>query len=485
MGYGLMDYNKLPVILKRYSFEEKMRVLQFYSRDLMNITGVELKDAWPLPWELETFLLFSVKFLEYQQKDFAGKNINVFINIINSIKNHQHPKSLKYAGTIKSWDLVLVAFGSTQFDIQSYNIYKYYRYNYFFNYIGEEVNMKQEFKNKFNVNYDMFLKLGFSLSTFCSLKVNLNPQILKYIVLKYIDVTTKLMLSREDFSNKIDEYSYTIDDYLYCIRPSYLFPFIEYNGVIHLPLPHCLTRAITDSLLYRLTDENNELRTIFGKNVLEDYLYDIVYESNLYEEVLKEHEYHMHRNLMKTPDVMVRNGNEYLFFESKASVPYAKTRILEESYLENEIEKISDAVIQLYKQLYNYFGKYFNFFSIENPIINVKKIFGVVVLLEESYIRRDLIYSKVLEKMKLSKENKKYRWLVNHIKVCNLYDIERYMFTSTDVLQSIKQQSNYNDYPLRTKTNGSLQNKNVRMFKENLIIEVEKMKNELYEHKLI
>lgn len=310
-----MDYNKLPVILKRYSFEEKMRILQFYSRKLMDITGVELKKDQPLPWKLETFLLFSVKALEYQQKDFVGKNINTFINIINCIKNHQHPKSLMYAGTIKFVDLVVVAFGSTQFDIQSYNVYKYYRYNYFFNYVNEEVNMKKEFKNKFNVNYELFLKLGFSLSAFCSLKANLDPQILRYIVLKYVDATTKLMLSREDFSKKIDEYSYNIDDYLYCVRPSYIFPFIEYKDVVHLPLPHCLTRAITDSLLYRITDKNDKLRTIFGKNVLEDYLYDIVYESNLYEEVLKEHEYYIRKELMKTPDVMVRNGDEYFFLK--------------------------------------------------------------------------------------------------------------------------------------------------------------------------
>lgn len=123
------------------------------------------------------------------------------------------------------------------------------------------------------------------------------------------------MLSREDFSNKIDEYAYNIYDYLHCVRTSYIFPFIEYKDVVHLPLLHCLTRAITYSLLYRLTDKNDELRKVFGKNVLGNYLYNIVYESNLYEEVLKEHEYYIHKALMKTPDAMVRNGKEYLFLK--------------------------------------------------------------------------------------------------------------------------------------------------------------------------
>lgn len=60
-----MDYNMLPIILRRYEFEEKMRVLQFYSRNLMDLTGIELIPDQPHPWELETFLLFSTKYSEY------------------------------------------------------------------------------------------------------------------------------------------------------------------------------------------------------------------------------------------------------------------------------------------------------------------------------------------------------------------------------------------------------------------------------------
>jgi len=54
-----MDYERLPVILKRYSFIEKMRVLQYYSKQIMNINGIELTSGQPMAWELETFLLFA------------------------------------------------------------------------------------------------------------------------------------------------------------------------------------------------------------------------------------------------------------------------------------------------------------------------------------------------------------------------------------------------------------------------------------------
>ena len=145
-----MDYERLPVILKRYSFLEKMRVLQYYSRQIMNINGIDLTREKPMAWELETFLLFAVKADEYDNNDFKGKNINKFIEIINCIKEHQHPTLANKIGTIDFADFLLIALGSIQFDIQTYNMYKYYRYNYFFTYVSDRVDMKKEFYKKFN-----------------------------------------------------------------------------------------------------------------------------------------------------------------------------------------------------------------------------------------------------------------------------------------------------------------------------------------------
>ena len=131
-----MKYDRLPVILKRYLFDEKMRVLQYFSKQIMDINGIKLKNEQPMAWELETFLLFAVKADEYQTKDFRGKNINQFIKMINCIKNYQHPVLTSKVNTIKFADFLLIALGSIQFDLQSFNIYKYYRYNYFFHQIS-------------------------------------------------------------------------------------------------------------------------------------------------------------------------------------------------------------------------------------------------------------------------------------------------------------------------------------------------------------
>lgn len=479
-----MDYERLPVILKRYSFIEKMRVLQYYSKQIMNINGIELTSGQPMAWELETFLLFAVKADEYNDNDFKGKNINKFIEMINCIKEHQHPTLVNKIGTIEFADFLLIALGSTQFDIQTYNIYKYYRYNYFFTYVSDKIDMKKEFYKKFNVDYNSFLELGSILSFFCSLKVNLDPQILRYIILKYSKETSLLRLSREAFQKEIDKFSDSIHDYLYCVRPSYVYPFIEYNGIVNLPLPHCIPRAITDSLLYRLTDSNSELRSLFGKNVLEDYLFEILNKSFLFDEVLKEQCYKKKHNALKTSDVMCRKNDNYIFFECKSTVPYAKTRCLDENYIKQEIDKISNYVLQLYKQVRLDFKNIYNFFENDKEVIfDYNNCFGIVVLLEESYIRRELIYKDVAKKLNIDTSGDLYNWIINHIKICNLYDIERYVFTNTDIIKALKKQiktkSPY-DYALsNSKTNSILKNDNVYSFKKNIINSIREITDEL------
>ena len=84
-----MDYETLPTVLSRYSFNEKMRVCFYYSKKLMTIPegilhGDELIGK-PLPWELETFLMLAVKTPEWKDDDFCGNHIKKFIKIFNKI----------------------------------------------------------------------------------------------------------------------------------------------------------------------------------------------------------------------------------------------------------------------------------------------------------------------------------------------------------------------------------------------------------------
>ena len=44
---------------------------------------------------------------------------------------------------------------------------------------------------------------------------------------------------------------------------------------------------------------------------------------------------------------LLRKNDNYIFFECKSTVPYAKTRCLDENYIKQEIDKISNYVLQL------------------------------------------------------------------------------------------------------------------------------------------
>ena len=114
-----MEYNDIPRTLKRYSFVEKMNILQTWSRKNMNLNGVidrNERGKTPFPWELETLLLFSVTSQEWRQGRFDRNDRN-FVAMINCIRNHPHPIVDKLKGTNDLVNELFVALGSVQFEI--------------------------------------------------------------------------------------------------------------------------------------------------------------------------------------------------------------------------------------------------------------------------------------------------------------------------------------------------------------------------------
>ena len=225
---------------------------------------------------------------------------------------------------------------------------------------------------------------------------------------------------------------------------------------------------------YRVTDNQEHIRAVFGKDILETYLYDILFKSDLFNETIPEQEYKKNKQTKRTSDVMCRINDEYLFFECKSMVPYSKTRCMDENSILNEIEKISNAVMQLYNQIYKDFKKDYDFFKTDDKTnFNRDNCFGIVILLEESYIKRETIYQMVAEKLSINTNDVQYEWIISHIKVCSLYDIEKYVFTGTSIMSSLKKQMNEHvpfDYPLvNQKTNTKLQNEDVKLFRRNVI----------------
>ncbi|WP_249598949.1 hypothetical protein [Peribacillus frigoritolerans] len=436
-----MEYKRVPIILKRFDFGSKMKICQEHSKEVMSINGLiniyELRQK-PLPWELETFALFAVLTTwEYSNRSLEDRQgRRQFVNIINAIKNYEHPK-LKITSDNKGFlKRFLIVTGLTQFPIQDDIRFKLYRYSYIFNFENVKVNMKQQFVEKFGCEYDEFKKLGFIIQCMFSKELNrqIDPSIMDYVFKKYNHVIKHLLMDREDFVSLQKKVTKDIPQYMYGYNYFYQFPFIRYNQDIFLPLPHLIIHSVTSSLLSRLTKGNNQLRSLFGKEVLESYLLHLSNLCESIDEVKSEYGYNFKRNGRRTLDIMIRKGNQCLMMDSKSMSPKFGLRDLTEKDVEDTVDRMVENVMQVYRHITERFqSEYYPFgtkidFSKEN-------VFGAVVLHEDNYIQREIIMMRAAEELDISHESDEYKYLCSNVKLISLYEFEQMMFRKDDVLQ--------------------------------------------------
>lgn len=428
-----MQYERLESVLKRFSFEAKMGIAQAFSRQTFTPKGIVEPDKLrniPSPWELETFVMLAVKAQEWVKDSFDRERAGIFEKIINCIRD-QVPAVMESAdgSGFLTWFFVVTA--SVQFEIQEHYPFKIFRFNYFFSFVNDKINMPQIFQQKFGCSYyeyallGQMLWLGFSQGTF-------TQELFSAIAERFVIPFGYLTLTRDEYVKSLDTIASDSKDYLYCLRPSYSYPFISYEGVLHCPLPHLIRRATTSSLMHRLTDGDADLMTLIGKEVYEDYLYTIIKDSGIFDEVIPEKEYIFRRANRKTADVMTRIGDNYVFFDSKAFTPKVAIRVFSQEALDKDVERLAESVAQIYKHIRRKFPSEYCYFE-QMPGYVADNIFGLVVVQENPYILGELIYKKAAEMLKISEESDEYAWLYTHVGITTIYDVERYCFTGTDM----------------------------------------------------
>lgn len=247
-----LKYERIPLVLKRFSFDAKMEIAQQYSNKIMSIGSLieanQLRGKW-LPWELNTFALFSIFSInEYNNQHFLNNyGKKRFFEIMISIKEFQYGEKPKDSSSSNFLRDFLILTGLTQFILQENKYVKYYRYSYFFNYSNEFVNMKSEFFKKFNQNYDEFLELSNIVNLFFpednSLQSLLNEDFHNLIYKKFSQVIKSLELDRQEFINLqsklITEPRHYITSYNYL----YTYPFIINQKKTILPFTSYVDRS--------------------------------------------------------------------------------------------------------------------------------------------------------------------------------------------------------------------------------------------------
>lgn len=428
------QYKNLPILLKRFSFEEKMGIATIYSSHAILFSQNFRKNSdrtGVLPWCIETFVMLAMEAKEYTDGNFRGRNEKKFIKMCNAIWDASAVVSRMPSSRFDFFDFFMAVTALNQFHMQESPWIRQYRYWRIFNDNAEPVHLKNVFKQRFGTGYEDFMLLGHVLQVLFvaqanNEKVTIPQKALHYLLcVRFPVAALHLKVTRAEYIALQHKFIAEDSDaykYVYSLCPSYQYAFVEEGGSTYFPLPHLLDQCVTSSLMYRLTEGDNALRDQIGKCVLEKYLLELVEDSGVYQEVFPEQKYMYSGSISRSPDVLARQEKNVLFIDSKSTVPNLGIRLFDSDSYENNIRIVAENIVKLYNQMHR-FDRYNPFYG--NVSLNRDDHWGIVIVLEDAYIRRVRYFEAAAKKLKIQEDSSDWTWMITHIKVISLYEIER------------------------------------------------------------
>lgn len=436
--YEKIEYGRIRTIMKRYSFVSKMDACFNMSQALVGNPRPSLDQLWKavLPHEVEGFFMFSIMDEEYGDKNILSHDASMVKRIIKSI-DEESVKIIE-SGNNEFGANMMQSYCPSQVDIQSDIRLLLMRYRYFFTFKNEKIDMNEQFVKKFEIDYDTLVGILLVLNQLCVSDENVPEanknalrQFLCYISgKKYIDNFT---IEREKY---VDEQRLTsgdnINNYPFCIKLVNQYPFVKYNDNLFIPLPHVVKMAFTKSLLIRLMDNNGALKSSFGKEVFENYLFDLFNESQRYQLVRREFDISKGR---KSSDVMIFDGNMIVFIEGKTTFPRAGIRTFDRKNEDSAMNGFAKGIMEIFHAICDYCEKN-----------NVKKedCYGLLVFEAEDNIVPRQKYAYMRGKYEEIDDND-YKYIISHIKTISLYECEELCCTSNDKINDILRKWSQNE----------------------------------------
>lgn len=447
------NFAEIQKALKENSFESKMNIAQMESARTMDSSG---SFSYPthglagmaLPWEIETFVILSCMSTETDSKPLEREK---FIDSINFIRNYIDKNLIKLKGTEAFAEWFIIACSQVQFECQKNHMFLFYRYHYYFTYTDSELNMDSIFKSKFEFSHHDYLLLAQLMWFAFSIKMECQKYISGIYAMYHDHIIKHLSISREDYNDLFIETGSSIENCVYSIRPSYSYPFIKYGEDHYLPAPHLLFQAVTASMLYRLTENDNNLRETIGKNVFESYLEMISRKSCLYDEIYQEQIYDADSKVEnRTLDLLTRIGDTFILFDSKSFTPKSALRLFSENAYGADIERLAKAVAQVYFHLTTKFRKKYYPFDYDKNLISDDKVYGIVIVQDEPHFFMDSIYDKARTIIEKKDPNVNVEYLKKHIGLLSIYDYERIVFCKNDIVNLLRKREDdpYHNFDL-------------------------------------
>ena len=457
-------------ILEKYTLESKLLACQKYSSRIMSSSMVDMRKAYKeniMPWEIEAFAAYSLVY----DNDAATEVLDgrTFAETITLIRNYWH-KGLTAAEESGEYPEVFMMISALQqFPVQGVFLQKLYRYHYFFTFQNSNLNMRKVFFDKMGVNYEQLEEFAFLI--FFGFSKEVQDELAESGTQKILqnafsdkDALQLLSIDKEDYKKELFSlYKDNIVDQYYGLKIQYLYPFISGEDFTYIPSPYLVVNAVTESMLNRLTFNDNNLRRVIGKEVIENYLYDMVKQLNTVTWISSELSYQKGRDKLLTSDVIAAEGDNIVFYDTKAIAPGLKLRKFDTAEIEKDIEIYAKDVIQIYNQINNYLQGFFRL----DKLYSKNNIFGIVVVLEDAVVSRKKVYEKVYEILEntetLTEKNRRY--ICSHIKILPLRAIECMVLQNTSLLPELTSQlekpERWYDY---TYTNTTTENGVIRLY---------------------
>jgi hypothetical protein len=217
------------------------------------------------------------------------------------------------------------------------------------------------------------------------------------------------------------------ENYAYTFNPLRAFPIVRMeasgrDGIV-CPLPTFLFRRFTDGVYYEICDEPG-FDAAFGK-AFQTYIGEVIHAADTQAifSIVPEAPYSAGKDERRTVDWLVEDSTGVLFIEAKTKRLRFDAKVdLSSGHLENELEKMAQFIIQIYKTVGDYrAGRY--------PIAwdGQKKIYPLIVTLEEWFLFGPAIFNEIDSRVrtKLASEALPVQWIDEMpYSVCAIDDLE-------------------------------------------------------------
>jgi len=186
--------------------------------------------------------------------------------------------------------------------------------------------------------------------------------------------------------------------YSYSSLRAYPIIAIKYNGKDSLicPAPTLLVWRFTSGIFYEICKEKG-FGNEFGKS-FQSYTGEVIGAGNNKVSVYPEKNYYDGKHRKDTVDWIMDENKSALFIECKAKriSAIAKAEIKSEEELKKELDIMADFVVQLYKSIRDYLDNKYPTFKHKKE----RKIFPLIVTLEDWYLYGDKLLDELKNKVK-------------------------------------------------------------------------------------